>query len=123
MKSYAKFIAQVVAAGLAALVIALSDDVVSTSEWINVGIALFGAVAVVLAGETLVGLWRHAKTFAAAGSAGLVYIQSALTDGGVSGSEWVQLALVVLGVFGVAIAPGPRVVTEDTPGAHSLDRV
>lgn len=115
MKTYAKFIAQVVAAGLTALVLALSDDRVDTSEWINVVIAVLGAVGVVVAGETLTGAWSYAKTWVSAATVGAIFLQSAITDG-VAGSEWVQLIIVVLGALGVAVAPGPKV---ETVGRHA----
>lgn len=49
MGKYAKAIAGAVAAGAAALVTALNDDVVTAGEWITVALALVGGLGVVYA--------------------------------------------------------------------------
>lgn len=119
MSRFMKFIVQVVVSALSVLVIALSDERVDASEWNNVVIAVLGTLGVLLAGETLHGAWSHAKTIVAAGSAAAVALQSFLTDGGVSGPEWIQVAVVALGVIATAIAPGPKVEpVVRAPGAQ-----
>ncbi|MDQ3577546.1 MAG: hypothetical protein M3443_08075 [Actinomycetota bacterium] len=45
----------------------------------------------------------YAKTVVAAAIAGLTILHAAITDG-VTGQEWVQIALAVLGVLGVYAA-------------------
>ncbi len=107
--NYLKFVAQVVAAGVAALVPALADGRVTPDEWINVGIIALGAVAVLGAGNLPAGVWHWAKVIVAAASAVLVALAS-LWTGGITAMEWVQLGLAALGALGVAVLPGPEVV-------------
>jgi hypothetical protein len=114
---YLKFIAEIVFAILAAIVAANTDNVVDGSEWINVVIVALGAVAVLGAGNLPAGVWAYTKTIVAAATAAAVFLQSAITDG-VSTSEWLQLALAILGALGVAVVPGPRVRAIRGPGAQ-----
>jgi len=116
VRTYAKFAAQVVAAVLTALVPALMDDSVDTTEWINAVIVALGAVAVLGAGNLPAGVWSYTKTIVSAATAGAVFLQSAISDG-MSSAEWMQLALAVLGALGVFAAPGPKVY-----GASHLGR-
>jgi hypothetical protein len=118
MRNYAKFIAQVVAAALAAAVAALADDVIDGSEWINVLIVSLGAISVAGAGELPQGIWAHTKTIVAAATAGAVFLQSAITDG-MTTSEWLQLGLAVMAALGVAFAPGPKVFDAEGYGRHA----
>lgn len=50
----------------------------------------------------------YAKFVVAAVMAGLVALQTALTDGGVSSQEWITIALAVLGALGVAVVPNAQ---------------
>lgn len=111
MKQYGKFVAQVVATGLTAIVAALLDNRVDTLEWVNVGIVALGAVGVLGAGNLPTGVWAYTKTIVASATAGLVLLTSLLADGGMSTAEWLQVLLAVAGAAGVAIVPGPRVVS------------
>lgn len=116
MKLYAKFISQVVATVLAALVAALADDRLDFGEWLNVGVLALGAVAVLGAGDLPAGVWRYTKPIVASASAVLVLWQS-LATGGMSGSEWLQLGIAALGAVGVFAAPGPLV---ESTGRHAV---
>lgn len=112
MRLYLKFAAQVFATLLAALVAALVDDRVDFTEWLNAGVMALGAVAVLGAGDLPAGVWRYTKPMVAAASAVLVLWQS-LASGGMTTSEWMQLALAALGALGVLAAPGPKVRPTD----------
>lgn len=109
MRQYLKFIAQVFFTAVAALVAALADEKVDTTEWLNTGILALGAVAVLGAGNLPSGVWAYTKTIVAAASAALVALVTFTTDGGVTTTEWLQVGLAVAGVLGVYAAPGPRV--------------
>lgn len=112
MKRYGKFIGQVVATVLAAIVPALAGDgVVSSAEWLNVGILALGAVSVLGAGEFPEGVWKYMKTYVSAATAGLLVLASFWT-GGVTTTEWLQVGVAVLGALGVTAAPGPRVLPQ-----------
>ena len=112
-KGYGKFFMQVAATALAAIVAALVDDRIDFTEWLNVGVLALGAVGVAAAGNLPSGFWSHAKTWVAAASAVLVLWQS-LASGGMTTSEWLQLAMAALGAVGVYAVRGP-VVHEAPP--------
>lgn len=120
MVQYFKFIVQVFFVGVSALVAALVDDRVDTTEWINVGIAVLGAIGVLGAGNLPSGVWAYTKTIVAAATAGLVFLTSALI-GGMTTSEWLQVALAVAGSLGVAAAPGPKVYDAALLGRHTAN--
>lgn len=117
MNRYLKFVVQVVIAAITAIVAAASDDIIDAPEWINVVIVALGAVAVLGAGNLPTGVWAYTKTIVAAATAGGVFLQSAIS-GGISTSEWLQLALAILGALGVAAVPGPKVREIRGPGAQ-----
>lgn len=48
---------------------------------------------------------KYAKFIVAAGVAGLTVLASAITDDKVTSSEWVAIALAVLGAIGVYVIP------------------
>lgn len=119
MKQYAKFIAQVAATVLAAVVALLNGtDHPGASDWVNVLVVALGAVAVLGAGNLPEGVWRHTKTFVAAATAVAVLLQSVITDG-ISAAEWLQLALAALGALGVYAAKGPIVYDAASVGRHA----
>jgi predicted small integral membrane protein len=105
---YLKFAAQVAATALAALIAGLLDDRLDFVEWLNVGVMALGSVGVLGAGNLPAGVWRYTKAIVAAASAVLVLWQS-LASGGMTSSEWMQLAVAALGAVGVLAAPGPKV--------------
>jgi len=108
LKLYGKFIAQVVATAIAALVAGLADDRLDFTDWVNVGVMALGAVGVLGAGNLPAGVWAYTKTIVAAASAALVLWQSLASDG-MATSEWVQLAAAALGALGVYAVRGPVV--------------
>jgi hypothetical protein len=108
VKGYGKFIAQVAATGIAAIIAGLVDDRLDYNDWLNVGFLALGAVGVLGAGNLPAGVWRYTKSFVAAASAVLVLWQS-LASGGMTISEWLQLAVAALGALGVFAVRGPVV--------------
>lgn len=101
--NYAKLGAAVVATILSAIIAALTGDaVISDIEWINIGIAGVGALAVFSApnvpGAPVV------KTILAVLSAVLVLLVNLIADG-VTISEWMQLGVAALGALGVYAVP------------------
>jgi hypothetical protein len=113
---YLKFVAQVAATVIAAVVALLNGtDHPGASDWVNVVVIGLGAVAVLGAGNLPEGVWRHTKLIVSAATAVAVLLQSVVTDG-ISSAEWLQLALAALGALGVFAAPGPKVYTADHLG-------
>lgn len=109
---YGKFLAQVGATVLAALVPLLAGNHdIGPSEVVNIVLVALGAVAVLGAGNLPAGVWAHAKAIVAAATAVAVLLQSVITDG-ISAAEWFQLALAALGAVGVFAAPGPVVYAD-----------
>jgi 2-keto-3-deoxy-6-phosphogluconate aldolase len=100
--NYGKAIAALVATILSALVVALlGDAVITTIEWVNVAIAGTGAAAV-FAAPNVPGA-KYTKSTLAVLTAVLVLLTSVIS-GGISTTEWLQLALAALGALGVYAA-------------------
>lgn len=59
---------------------------------------------------------KYAKFVVALVAAGLVALQVALTDGHVTGQEWITIALAVLGAAGVGLVP-------NAPSTRQRDRM
>jgi drug/metabolite transporter (DMT)-like permease len=121
MKLYGKFVVQVLATALVALIAALQDDRVDAAEWINVVLAALTAVAVLGAGNTTEGVWRYTKVIVASAGAGLTLLASFVSDGGVvTASEWLQVLVAAAGAAGVLAVKGPRLtevnVSRDAQG-------
>lgn len=111
---YLKFFTQVAATVLAALYPMIADGDFSLEEQINCLIIGLGAVGVLGAGNLPEGVWRYTKFFVSVATAVFVALASFLTDG-VSGPEWVQVAIAGLAAVGVRQLPGPFV---QTTGRH-----
>lgn len=109
MKQFGKFLAEVGATVVAAVVYALSgDNSISAVEGIHIVTLGLGAVAVLGAGNLPAGVWAYTKSIVAAATAGAVFLESAVTDG-INGSEWLGCLLAVLGAVGVYSVAGPVV--------------
>jgi hypothetical protein len=104
MSTYAKAILSIIAAGIGILVAAVSDEVVTTAELVNVGIAVVAAVGVYAVPNVPAGPARYLKTGVALLGAVLAAIASFLTDG-ITSSEWLQIALAGLAAVGVYVVP------------------
>lgn len=100
--NYAKSLLAVVATVITGIVAAMTDGNVTNVEWINIGIAAAGALAV-FAAPNVPGA-RYTKAFLAAVTAALVFFASAVTDG-ISHAELLQAIVVVLGALGVYAVP------------------
>lgn len=100
----AKALVALLAAVLAAVVPGLlGDQPLGVVGWINVVVLAAGAVQVFNA-TNLPG-WSIAKTIAAAISAAGVIVVSALSSGGISTVDWIQIVLAVVGALGVYAVP------------------
>lgn len=103
MGRYAKFVAIVVATVLSAISAALfGDSVISPAEWVNVAILGVGALGV-FAAPNIPGS-AYTKSILAVLTAGLTVLASVIV-GGISVSEWIQIALAALGALGVYAVP------------------
>jgi hypothetical protein len=63
---------------------------------------------------------RYAKFIVAALTAGLIALQTAITDDRITTSEWVTIALAVLGAIGVVIVPNKT--DAEQPGGRYTTR-
>lgn len=102
MKIYSKSIAMVLFTILSAIVAALTDDKVTTVEWINVALIGFAAAQVFTAAN--VPGAKYTKLVLAALTAALTALVSYVT-GGVSTAEWLQVLVAVGAAVGVYAAP------------------
>jgi hypothetical protein len=100
---YAKFGLAVFATVISGIVVAMTGNgIISNVEWVNIAIAGVGACAV-FASPNVPGA-MYTKTIIAALTAGLTLLTSFITDG-VSTSEWLQIAVAILGAVGVYAVP------------------
>ncbi|MEU4016169.1 hypothetical protein AB0E56_13000 [Microbacterium sp. NPDC028030] len=111
MKLYAKSLLYVLLAIAGVLVTALTDNIVTTSELVNVGIVGVGAVGVYVVPNSPEGVARFLKTAVAFVAAALVALSSFLTDG-ITTSEWLQIAVAAFAGIGVYIIPNEAVPTN-----------
>lgn len=113
---YGKFIVQIVGAFLGFLLPALvaGNGTLDPSEIVNVAVLGLGAVILLNGGELPAGIWSKAKFYISALLAGLVVLQSAISDGSISSAEWWQIAIAVLAALGVLAVPGPKVLPHNT---------
>ncbi|WP_066041881.1 hypothetical protein [Herbiconiux solani] len=104
LTTYAKSILTIIASAVTILIAALSDNVVTVPELVNVAIAIVTAVGVYLVPNLDDGLARYFKFIVAILGAALTALASVLTDG-VTGAEWLQIFLAALAAIGVAVVP------------------
>lgn len=116
MKLYAKSLLYVLLAIAGVLVTALTDNIVTTPELVNVGIIGVGAVGVYVVPNAPEGAARFLKTAVAFVAAALVALASFLTDG-ITTAEWLQIAVAAFAGIGVYIIPNePTRVVRDQVG-------
>lgn len=96
---FAAIIATILAAVLAAMT---GDNTISSTEWVNVAILAVGSAAV-FAAPNVPGA-AYTKAILAVLTAILAVLASAIV-GGVSITEWIQIALAGLGAVGVVAVP------------------
>lgn len=104
MKLYAKSLLYVLLAIAGVLVTALTDNVVTTPELVNVGIIGVGAVGVYVVPNAPEGAARFLKTAVAFVAAALVALASFLSDG-ITPAEWLHIAVAAFAGIGVYIIP------------------
>lgn len=122
LTTYSKAVLMIIASAVTILVAALSDNVVTVSELVNVAIAIVTAIGVYLVPNLADGAARYLKFGVAIVGAALVALSSALTDG-VTISEWLQILLAALAAIGVVIVPNtPMIDARDTNDITSLPR-
>lgn len=97
IKTYAKSLVAVLATVLVAVSSSLSGGITS-AEWVGVAIAATGAVAV-FAAPNVPGA-KYTKSILAVLTAALAFISTTISDG-LSGSDWLQVAILGLGAVGV----------------------
>jgi hypothetical protein len=106
---YAKSIVMIISAGIGILVAALSDNLVSATEYTNIGIAIVTAVGVYLVPNLSAGAAKFAKSIVAFGGAALTALVVVLgnTVGflDVSSSDWLAVLLAGLAAIGLYIVP------------------
>lgn len=103
-----KAILQLVAAVLAAVLPGLIEGGMSLSAWVNV--VILGAGAVMVYNAANLPGWNYAKLIASGVTAVGVVLVSALTDGGISGAEVIQMVIAGLGAVSVGVFPNARTV-------------
>jgi hypothetical protein len=101
---YAKALLYIALAVVGVLVTALADETLSTAELINVAIIAAGAVTVYLVPNLPTGPGSVLKTLVAFTTAALVAVQSFLS-GGITTTEWLQVAVAAFAGIGVYIIP------------------
>lgn len=83
----------------------LTNQALSVTEWINVGVVGAGAATVWIASNHPTGVWSYTKTFMSLISAAGVALISILADGSFSQAEWWQLLTALLTAFAVLETP------------------
>lgn len=106
---YAKSIVMVIAAGLGILTAALTDNVVTPLEFVNIAIAIVAAGGVYLVPNLPLGVAKYAKTLVALIGAALtalvLIIGDATSFAEVTPSNWLAVALAGLAAIGLYIVP------------------
>lgn len=102
LKPYRKAVLSIVATVIAGITTALTDNHISDAEWVNIAILGVGAVAVFFGPNTPFA--PYTKTVLAGLTAGLVALQSFITDG-LTQTEMYQIVLAVLAAIGVYAVP------------------
>ena len=109
---YAKALLYIALAVVGVLVTALADDLLTVDELVNVGIIGIGSISVYLVPNLPSGVGRYAKTIVTFAVAGLVALQSFLTDG-ITTTEWLQIAVAAFAGIGVYVIPNEPAKTYD----------
>jgi len=114
LKQYTKALIYIALAAVGFLVTALSDDVLTLEEVLNLVVIVLGAVAVYLVPNLQAGPGAYLKAFVAFLTAGIVALLSFLT-GGVTLSEWLQVLIAAFAGIGVFIVPNERPSAVERP--------
>lgn len=101
---YAKALLYIALAVVGVLVTALADEQLTVDELVNVAIIGVGAITVYLVPNLPSGIGAYAKVIVTFVVAGLVALQSFLTDG-ITTTEWLQIAVAAFAGIGVYVIP------------------
>lgn len=116
ISSYAKSITYIVLAGVLVFQNALADGVVSNLEWVQIAIAVLGAIPVYYFGNKASGVFKYTKLYVTLIVAALSALATVLA-GSISGfasitpGDWISVAIAGLAAIGVYIVPNAPVVT------------
>jgi hypothetical protein len=102
---YAKAIVAILAAVVALLVSALTDDVVTLVEVLGIFTAGVTAIGVYLVPNLPSGVGRFAKAAVAVVGTGIQAAIPLATEGAITNSGWLLILLAVLGAVSVGIVP------------------
>lgn len=116
LKQYLPVLGMVLATVLGALYVAVQDNVLTLSEILALAISLCGALTTYVVPRLETMQWL--KVAVAGVTAALVFAVSALADGSISMSEWVQVGIQLLAGLGIVAMTNSNVpVTANrTPG-------
>lgn len=118
---YAKSFVAILAAVLAVVVTALTDNVVTLVETIGIGVALATAVGVYLVPNLDAGPGRYLKVIVAVvGTALQAAGPLVLNDGTFPASGWLLVLLAALGAVSVGITPNAPPAARVTPATGGL---
>lgn len=113
---YAKSIVMIIAAGIAILGSALTDNLVTPIEYVNIAIAMVTAIGVYLIPNLPAGPAKFGKTIVALAGASLmtlaVVLGTALSWGAVTSSDWIAVVLAGLAAIGIYIIPNGAPVNQ-----------
>jgi hypothetical protein len=112
--AYAKSLLAVIVTAITAIVAAMTDNVITDVEWINVGLAAAGAAAV-FAAPNVPGA-KYTKGILAVIVAVLTFFVGAVTDG-ISTAEWLQVLVIAAGAIGVIAVPNKPSTMIGAPSA------
>jgi hypothetical protein len=99
-----KTVAALVATALVALQTGVADGGLSVQDWIVTASTVLGALGVAIIPNTPE--LSVAKLVVAAMTAGFVTAETAISDGVITGAEWLTIVIAALGALGVWAAPG-----------------
>lgn len=109
---YAKSLLYIALAIVGVLVTALADEIITADELVNVAIIGVGAITVYLVPNLPEGVGRYAKVIVTFVVAGLVALQSFLTDR-ITTTEWLQIAVAAFAGIGVYVIPNEPAKSYD----------
>lgn len=124
MQVFAKLLVAIIGAIVAAVAAATTDGMFTSTEKIQVGIAVVTAISVWWATNMLgTVLTAYAKAGMAGVLAALNLAVSLIADGSLSTADWWQLGVAVLVAAGVLAAPGPMWSASPLTAARPLPKV
>jgi MFS family permease len=110
---YAKAIVGLLTAVIGVVVTALADNILDTSELVNIAIFILTSIGVWLVPNLPAKVGNILKLLIALLGAGLQALASALSDG-ITTQEWLLILLAILGAVGVGVIPNTNPALETT---------